>query len=169
MTPYQRFGKILHSLRRSYHVTTGELCGALEIDQEYLALLESGVEQAPEDIVEQLVGYFALDDSLADNMWVLAGYPIERVEDYTVQPVQLPMSELKASYTDMVHVSINNYGVTMNFMQNIGTNNQPIVVSRLGMSRDHAKSIVEVLTRTLNASEQHFPARPRTLSEGKKS
>jgi transcriptional regulator with XRE-family HTH domain len=163
MPPFQRFGNIVHTLRRKYHVTSTELSASLEVDAEYLSLLEAGVEKPNEDIVEQLIGYFSLDDDMADNLWLLAGYPLERIEEVAIQPVYVPPSEQKASYTDMVHVSVNNYGVTLNFMQNIGTNNQPIVVSRLGMSREHAQSVVDVLTRTLKASEQHMYHTPLAL------
>ena len=168
MPPYQRFGKVVHSLRRTYHVTSTELCGALEINADYLSLIESGFERPSEDVVELMVGYFSLDDSLADNLWLLAGYPLERVDEVTIQPVYLPASEVKSSYTDMVHVSVNNFGVTLNFMQNIGPHNQPVVVSRLGMSREHAESIVDVLAKTLRLSSQKFASKPLMLPEGKR-
>jgi transcriptional regulator with XRE-family HTH domain len=153
MPPYQKFGKVLHSLRRKYHITSTELCGALEISEEYLASLERGNEHPSEDLIELMISHFSLDDQLADNLWLLAGYPLERLEDVTVQIAQLPMSELKISYTDMVHISVNNFGVVLNFMQNVSPNNQPLVVSRLGMSKEHAKSVADLIYRTLDASK----------------
>jgi hypothetical protein len=63
----------------------------------------------------------------------------------------------------MVHVTVNNFGVVLSFMQNIGPHNQPIVVSRLGMSKEHAKSVVDVLSRTLKASVDQVPKKPLEL------
>ena len=51
---------------------------------------------------------------------------------------------------------VNNHGVVMNFMQGAPNGGQPTVVSRLGMSREHAQSLVELLQRTL-AQQQQAP------------
>lgn len=154
MPPYQKFGKALHTLRRKYHTSRKELCSALEIDDEYLTLLEEGNERPSEDIVEQMISLFSLDNNLADNLWVLAGYPPTGVDELsTMQIAQLPLSELKVSYTDMVHISVNNFGVVLNFMQNLSPGNQPFVVSRLGMSKEHARSVADLIYRTLDAAE----------------
>ena len=53
-------------------------------------------------------------------------------------------------YTDMLHVMINNYGVVMNFMQSSGVSNQPMAVARVGMSLEHARSVVEILQKTID-------------------
>ena len=66
-------------------------------------------------------------------------------------------------YTDMVQVMVNNYGVIMNFMQGAGPQNQPLAVSRVGMSKEHAKSILELLRATLEQSEQEDPQVQRQL------
>jgi transcriptional regulator with XRE-family HTH domain len=153
MTEFHRFGTVLHQLRRKYHVTKKELCGALEIDEAYLDLLEKGVEQPSEDLVEQMISHFSLDESLADNLWTLAGHTLEKTDESNAQTVFMPLAELKINYTDMVHISVNNFGVVLNFMQNVGPNNQPIVVSRMGMSKEHAKSISELINKTLLMAE----------------
>ncbi len=58
-------------------------------------------------------------------------------------------ADARIVYTDMVHVMVNNYGVIMNFMQTAGPGSQPLAVSRIGMSREHAQSVLEVLQKTL--------------------
>lgn len=167
--PYQKFGKVLHTLRRKYHSTKVELCGALEIDEDYLVCLESGKEQPSEDLVELLISYFSLSDKLADNLWLLAGYPLERLEDVTLQIANLPMSEIKISYTDMVHISVNNFGVVLNFMQTMSPGSHPMVVSRLGMSKEHAKSVADLINRTLDASSKQRSKRVLALPEPQKT
>jgi hypothetical protein len=72
-------------------------------------------------------------------------------------------------YTDMVHVSANGYGVVINFLQGLGPDNKPSIVSRVGMSKEHARSLVEVLQRTIDMSDQQIkrPAAPKQIDSGK--
>jgi hypothetical protein len=44
---------------------------------------------------------------------------------------------------------VNKHGVTLQFMQQSGQNNQSVPVSQVGMSREHAEKVIEVLSRTL--------------------
>ena len=97
---------------------------------------------------------------------MLAGFNNDKLEDMVSQTAFMPLSELKISYTDMVHVSVNNFGVVLNFMQNVGPQNHPVVVSRLGMSKEHAQSVIDVLTRTLAVSSEHHKKTPLNLPEG---
>ena len=151
MLPYQKFGQAITNLRRKFHVTKRDFCGALEINEDYLMKLETGEERPSEELVEQVISHFSLDGKIADNLWLLAGYPpLDKLDDAMAQVAFLPLSEAKISYTDMVHVTVNNYGVVLNFMQHGGPQNQPVVVSRLGMSKEHAHSVIEVLARTLS-------------------
>lgn len=166
MSPYVKFGKVLHTLRRKYHVSKKEFCGALEINEDYLQKLEDGLEKPSEELIEQLISHFSLDDNLAENLWQLAGFSNDKLEDMVSQTAFMPLSELKVSYTDMVHVSVNNFGVVLNFMQNVGPQNHPVVVSRLGMSKEHAQSVIDVLTRTLRASGEQHRKSPLGLSDG---
>ena len=53
-----------------------------------------------------------------------------------------------------MHVMVNNYGVVVNFMQSAGPSNQPLAVSRIGMSKEHAYSLLEVLQNTLEQSSK---------------
>jgi hypothetical protein len=61
----------------------------------------------------------------------------------------------------MIQVMVNNYGVIINFMQGAGPANQPLAVSRVGMSKEHARSVLEVLQKTLDQAEN--PATPKQL------
>jgi hypothetical protein len=51
-------------------------------------------------------------------------------------------------YTDSVLITSNNYGIVLNVAQSIDDKNQQ-VVARIGMSKDHAKALFEVLGRHL--------------------
>ncbi len=55
--------------------------------------------------------------------------------------------------TDVVDIMVNNYGVVLDFMQSGPGGSQP--VARVGMSREHAKSILQILQTTLSQTENN--------------
>lgn len=52
-------------------------------------------------------------------------------------------------YTDMIHMSTNPSGVVLDVTQRLMTSNQVQIVSRIGMSREHAKEFVKQLGNLL--------------------
>lgn len=56
-------------------------------------------------------------------------------------------------YTDNVNISVNSAGVVLNIMQRVGSGKQMRIVSRTGMSREHAKQFVKKLGELLALSE----------------
>lgn len=161
--PYKTLGGQLKSLRMKRQESLAEVSGAVEIDLEFLQLIEQGIERPGEDILLLLISHFATKEEIASKLWNLAGYdqdelPLQTasnniVNDMTQQPTINIGVSTPIVYTDMVHVMVNNYGVVMNFMQTSGTNTQPMAVSRIGMSREHAKSVLEILQKTLSLSD----------------
>lgn len=160
--PYLPLGKKLKRLREKLQETLAEVSGAVEIEIDALNLIESGTKRPSEDILLLLISHFAIKEDEANKLWELAGYdqqqlPFEHMTmsgDNEKSSVMVMPVDARISYTDMVHVMVNNYGVVLNFMQSAGPNNQPLAVARVGMSREHAKSVLEVLQRTLAQSEQ---------------
>ena len=61
--------------------------------------------------------------------------------------VNLPPNK-EILYTDSVFVSANEYGVILDIAQSVGPQNQTIV-ARVGMSREHAKVLLDVLGKHL--------------------
>jgi len=51
-------------------------------------------------------------------------------------------------YTDSVFITSNQYGIVFNVAQSVDDKTQQ-VVARIGMSREHAKSLAEVLAKHL--------------------
>ncbi|OGH06703.1 MAG: hypothetical protein A2W22_02315 [Candidatus Levybacteria bacterium RBG_16_35_11] len=56
-------------------------------------------------------------------------------------------------YTDNVYISANPDGVVFDVMQRLGSTNQVRIVSRVGMSREHAKKFVIELSKLLEITE----------------
>lgn len=155
----ERFGNHLRSLRRRNKESLAEVSGAVEIDVRELGEMEAGRRRPSEDILLLIISHFSLREDEALKLWQLAGFEqgtfgtISGDNAHDVLPYSIQGNEQRVLYTDMVHVSANNYGVVVNFLQGLGADGRPVAVSRIGMSREHAKSLIEVLERTLRLSE----------------
>ncbi len=160
-TPFAALGSALRAIRQRAKESAAELSSAIEITDERLQKFEAGELRPSEDILELVIAHYALSDREADKLWDLAGYGNKKQEPSlgedpifgSQQTVMVMPFDARIVYTDMVHVMVNNYGVIMNFMQGAGPNNQPLAVARIGMSREHAKSVLEVLQKTLNDAD----------------
>lgn len=67
-------------------------------------------------------------------------------------------------YTDNVFMATNPDGLVLDFGQRLSNTNQMRIVSRIGMSREHAKKIVAELGKLLAITEGHGQT-----GEGKKN
>lgn len=158
--PYIKLGALVRTMREQRKETLAEVSGAVEIDTDVLERIESGEQRPSEDILLLLLSYFDIQDEDSSQFWDLAGYgdkaePTQHSSFDLNHPVAMLMPvDLRVVYTDRVHVMANNFGVVMNFMQTSGPNGQPLAVSRIGMSREHAQSVVELLQDTLKKQRQ---------------
>ncbi len=165
------FGQELRVLRRRSKESLAEVSGAVEIDVTTLGEIEAGNKLPTEDVVMLLISHFSLREDEALKLWRLAGF------DNALSGISLNLSQAEIMsdniannrilYTDMVQVSANNYGVILNFLQGIGSDGKPSAVARVGMSRAHAKSVIEVLQRTLDLADSPVKEAPKRLIDGK--
>ena len=161
---YKSFGARLKTIRESAKESLADLSGAVEVDTSLLSNIEDGKEQPGEDLVLLIISHFALKEDEALKLWELAGYEqhktglasIGNENGKTVQSAFITADDARIIYTDMVHVSANKYGVIINFLQGLGAQNQPMAVSRVGMSHEHAKSMQEVLQETINVAKKNI-------------
>ena len=58
-------------------------------------------------------------------------------------------------YTDIIFMNVNNNGVTFDICQKVGSSNQVQIVSRIGMSREHANKFVKKLAEILALTHGH--------------
>lgn len=181
--PFSSFGQALRELRQRTKESEMEVSGAVEIDLDRFQAYEVGATRPTEDILTLLIQHFGLKEQEASELWRLAGYgslPEDSMQyfmndgDGGVKPgatVAVNQEDIRIVYTDMVQVMVNNYGVIVNFMQGAGPGNSPLAVSRIGMSKEHAKSVIDVLKMTLEQSEslEKKPNHPKQLPSGKKN
>ena len=159
---FARLGGKLKSIREKLKESLAEVSGAVEIEQDLLEQFERGEQRPNEEILLLLISHFEVHDDEATKLWELANYDDKAGQEDQLQILTSVMpGDMRIIYTDMVHVAVNNYGVVINFMQNGGLNNQPMAVARVGMSKEHARSVLEVLQQTLAQSET--PVQPKSL------
>src|SRR3989344_8445034 len=151
--PHNRFirlGGRLKSIREKLGDSLAEVSGAVEIEHNLLEKFENGEQRPNEEILLLLISHFDVHDDEATKLWELANYD-DKQDEQSKALTTMPI-DTRIIYTDMVHVVVSQYGVIMNFMQNGGPNQQ-IAVARVGMSKEHAKSVLEVLQNTLAQSD----------------
>lgn len=67
--------------------------------------------------------------------------------------VNLNLDTTPILYTDNIFMSVNEDGVVLDISQRIGNTNQTRIVSRVGMSKSHAKKFVAELEKLLIMTE----------------
>jgi transcriptional regulator with XRE-family HTH domain len=155
-SPYRSLGRQLKELRTRVNESLAEASGAVEIDARDLAGFELGKSRPAEDVLLLLISHFGVKDDEAVKLWEMAGYGMDKIPSAQVNNIeQLPLlsSDNRVLFTDIVDIVVNKYGVVMNFMQT-GPGNSTTHVARVGMSREHAKSILQILQATLDKTEQ---------------
>lgn len=175
--PYKSLGSQLKRLRQKSQESLAEVSGAVEIELTLLERFESGQNRPSQDILELLISHFGIKEDEASKLLNLAGYEAKSVpfphhvqdEQPTTSSVLVMPFDVRVAYTDIAHITANQFGVIINFMQSVGPNNQPLVVSRVGMSKEHALSIMEMLQKTLLQDEpKALPATTKKPSQKQK-
>lgn len=157
-SPYRTLGKQLKALRTRVNESLAEASGAVEIDVRELASYELGKSRPTEDVLLLLISHFGAKDDEAVKLWETAGYGADKIPASRMTNkgahTEGKSEEARVVYTDVVDIMVNNYGVVMNFMQ-AGPGNSANSVSKVGMSREHAKSVLKILQMTLTQTESN--------------
>jgi hypothetical protein len=166
LRPFRPLGKHLKALRNRANESLAEASGAVEIDTKQLASFELGQSRPTEDVLLLLISHFGAKDDEAVRMWEMAGYGMSQVPVAHLVSDESPAQvvvEQPVLFTDVVDIVVNNYGVVMHFMQNGGPGAKPQPVARVGMSREHAKSVLQILQVTLSQTERKDSKMPHKL------
>ena len=67
--------------------------------------------------------------------------------------VSVNLDETPILYTDNINIGVSPDGVVLDVLQRLGSTDQVRVVSRIGMSREHAKKFMNKLGEALLKSE----------------
>ena len=167
---YRQLGSALKKLRLKYQQSIAEVSGSVEVDVEQLASYENGEDRPSEEILLLLISHFDLSETMASKLWQLAGYhrdefSNELLPDEAKQASAFVLLQnAQIVYSDVTHAAANQHGIVLNFMQSGGPMGKPLVVSRLGLSREHAKHLVDLLNEII---EPPKPAAPKLLAPPK--
>ena len=161
-TPYQKLGAKLRSLRDYSKESAAEVSSAVEIDEELLQLIEVGRERPSEDILLLLLSHYGIGEDRADEFWRLAGYERQDSDDDDIPlgagsgPVadakhaMMIMLDPRVMYSDAFEITATKNGIVLGFGQNtLSSNGQPLTISRVGMSREQAKTVMGLLHKAL--------------------
>lgn len=162
--PYEALGARLKFLREQWQQTTKEVSGTLEIEETMLHAIEAGKTMPSENLLDMLISHFLLTDDQADDIRELAEQYKEQlsegllggIEDMLMKQIVMYMPiDSRVVYTDQMQATVNKNGVVLQFMQsNVAQNQGSLAVSRVGMSREHAEKMIDVLRSTLDQHDR---------------
>ncbi len=157
-SPHTALGSALRAIRLRKKESLLEASSAIEISGERLARIENGELHPTEDILLLLVSHYLVSEKEEEKLWELAGYgkrqysEQDKLDSSAQQNFFVMPFDARVVYADSVQIVINDHGVIMNFLQPSGPGQQ-LAIARVGMSREHAKSVLQVLQKTLSDSE----------------
>lgn len=163
--PYRTFGAKIKHFRQQWKQSVRDVSGTLEIDEVSLKEIESGKILPSENQLDMIINHFLLTKEQADELRGLTQMQGEQadeqliggVEDMLMKQLVMYMPvEQKVVYTDGMNITVNRHGVVLQFTQNSGTGPKikSNVVCQVGMSREHAEKVVEVLKKTLSEHDK---------------
>lgn len=182
MRPFESFGNKLRIYRQRNRKNITSASKALKIDRTHLSKLENGHERPSQKVMLAIVSHYSLSVAETAELWALAGYQhgwggtqqgkgvtgmdLNGIGTANKPPQGATQLQINTPadkpilYCDSVFVSSNQFGVVMDFVQagfgaTTTANKQQLnVVSRVGMSREHAKVMLETLLKNLEMSAE---------------
>lgn len=145
-----------------------EVSRVVGIDKTFLSKLENGDRRPSITVLNSLLNFYKADRSIFDELYALSGFPnvssrnlnqlkTERKEVYGTmnqEPVNRdsqPQTQINVPnnlpilYSDSVWVTASPFGLVFDFGQRMGPTSNVNVVSRVGLSKEHAVALLEVL------------------------
>ncbi len=166
--PYKTFGERIKFLREQWQQSLKEVAVTLEIDELTLKSIEDGTELPDIDQLDMLISHFLLTEDQAEDLRELANvnnssaakpinslFPPGLEDAITKQIMMVLPADNKVVYTDSMNATVTDNGVILQFMQSNPGSQQPTTISKLGMSREHANKIIEVLTQTIKQHDSN--------------
>lgn len=166
-------GRRLRLLREGRHESLAEVSGAVEIEADTLARIESGDECPTEDILLLLINHLGIHEHEAIQLWEWAGYSQDDVDKQTTTVPQndptkatlvLLALDARVLYSDDVTVTADRSGLVINFLQHGPIAGQTMPVSRIGMSHEQAQRVLDALQQAI-LKQRYLPSR-RLLPPG---
>ncbi len=150
---YQKLGEMLRHTRTDRNVG-GIKAVASEIGVDYsnLSKVENGYIKPSRNLLDKLITFYGIPASEASLLYFLAGeregvtFKLEEAKKptapnaYAGNQVAIP-ENIPVLYAGAVYMDASPFGVVFNFAQQVGPTNNLVVVSRIGMSTEHAEDL----------------------------
>jgi len=172
----EEVGKLLKGYRKHSKLSMEELASKANISRGYLSRIESGNAKPSPTVLLDLTSSLGLSVNESASIWNNLGYSSkEKEQAETIQKlkktqaqtgttqgktfikpeVRIP-SDLKSYFSDSAIVDSTPFGIQVSFAQT-STGNATIhnVVSRVGMSREHAEALVKALQSEIGRFDKH--------------
>lgn len=163
------FGKKLKNIRHQKGKNLLEVANAIGIDKTFLSKLENGIRRPSPSVLNSLLNYYKLDVSVFNEFYELSGFPSisshnlgvahdfnaegkgvyknmnqEVISNQKEPQINVP-NNLPILYSDSVWVTASPFGLVFDYGQRVGPTNQVNVVARVGLSKEHAEALLQVL------------------------
>jgi len=166
-------GQELRDLRKGAGESLSVTAGSLGIDRSHLNKIELGVYKPSEELLNKIIAHFSVEGIRASQLRdFLERGVVEHVivdgpegkgvsmekgvkSDKPAVQVNVDPAKVQVLYSDSIFVNSNDYGLVLDVAQNApGTAQQQFIVARIGMSFDHAKKLLEVMSDHLQKNER---------------
>jgi transcriptional regulator with XRE-family HTH domain len=164
-------GQELRKLRKARKQSLIDASTAIGVERSYLNNIELGKIRPSRPLLDKILVHFSVEGNNAVELKELAGYNLvnislvnDRKEEESMAEKQLtvpqPGTQVNINplqtpvlYTDSIFVNSTDNGLVLDVAQTVG-GQQHNVVSRIGMSFDHAKKLLVALQDHIEKNER---------------
>lgn len=180
---FQKLGETLRQIRTDRNVGgLKAVANELGIDYSNLSKVENGYIKPSRNLLDKLIAFYEIPASEASQLYYWAGeregvtFKLEEPKQpqpmkpnaYAGNQVAIPENN-PVLYAGAVYMDASPFGVVFNFAQQVGPTNNLVVVSRIGMSNEHAKAMCEKTLELISKGTGKVETSPEKTknSEGK--
>ena len=163
-------GQKIRSKRLDLKQSLSEVSGSIEIDENELIKIETGLQKPSQEVLELIIEHFKITEMEANTLFDLAGYGSENIFPSNLMEflqslgtkciVMLSPIEQKVVLSDSLDIHIDKDNIVFNFKQILG-NNQPTSVSKVAMNVNQAYQVMDLLTKAL--IKHNYLKNPKSL------
>jgi len=152
---YQKLGETLRHTRNARSAGgIKTVANEIGVDYSNLSKVENGHIKPSRNLLDKLIAFYKIPASEASQLYYLAGerkgviFTMEETKKpqqtipnaYAGNQVAIP-ENIPVLYAGAVYMDASPFGVVFNFAQQVGPTNNLVVVSRIGMSTEHAEDL----------------------------
>jgi transcriptional regulator with XRE-family HTH domain len=166
-------GKEIRKLRKETGQSLIKVSGSLNIERSHLNKIELGAYKPSLELLNRILDHFSVEGIKANQLRDLLQHGqvermvvegIERKDNkHMNQAVKKPEQVAQISidpaanpvlFSDSILVSSSDYGLVLDVAQKVGNGPQHHIVARIGISFDHAKKLLEVISDHIQKYER---------------